>query len=220
MKVLVLFAHPALERSRVNRELIQAARACAGVTFHDLYETYPDLHIDIEREQELLLAHDVYVFQHPFFWYSTPALLKEWQDLVLEHNWAYGHDGRQLRGKITLNVLTAGGPQHAYQAGGFNRFTVRQLLAPWEATAALCGMRFLAPFVVFGALRLAGADVAPHRTRYRHLLQALVDDRLDLERAAAVSQLNDTLDDLIRAPGDPAAGQPPGGERATPSETS
>lgn len=35
--------------------------------------------------------------QHPFYWYSTPALLKEWQDLVLEHGWAYGFRAYQAR---------------------------------------------------------------------------------------------------------------------------
>jgi glutathione-regulated potassium-efflux system ancillary protein KefG len=192
MRVLVLLAHPALERSRVNLGLMRAARDCPGVTLHDLYEEYPDLHIDVGREQELLLGHDVIVFQHPFFWYSVPSILKEWQDLVLEHNWAYGSEGRRLHGKITFNALTAGGPAQAYRQGGYNRFTVRQLLAPWEATAHLCGMRYLAPFVVHGSLRLAAADVDPHAAAYRRLLEALVDERVDLDLAARVECLDDT----------------------------
>jgi glutathione-regulated potassium-efflux system ancillary protein KefG len=204
VKVLVLFAHPALERSRVNRALLRAVRDCPGVTFRDLYEEYPDLHVDVAREQDLLIAHDLVVFQHPFFWYSTPAILKEWQDLVLEHNWAYGNDGRALVGKLTFNVLTAGGPEHAYRTGGYNRFTIRQLLAPWEATASLCGMRFLAPFVVHGSLRLLPADVEPHVRDYQRLLRALVEDRFDVDRAATVERLNADLDTLIRGGGSPA----------------
>jgi putative NADPH-quinone reductase len=84
-RILVLFAHPALERSRVNRRLADAVKNLSGVTFHDLYETYPEFDVDVEREQELLTRADLVVAQHPFFWYSTPALLKQWQDLVLEH---------------------------------------------------------------------------------------------------------------------------------------
>ena len=67
-RILVLFAHPALEKSRVNRRLVQAVRDLDGVTLHDLYEAYPDLDIDVAREQELLTLHDVIVFQHPFYW--------------------------------------------------------------------------------------------------------------------------------------------------------
>jgi len=197
MKVLVLFAHPALERSRVNRRLLTAARDRPGVTFHDLYEAYPDLHIDVRREQELLLGHDVIVFQHPFYWYSTPAIFKEWQDLVLEHNWAYGKEGRALAGKITFNALSAGGPEPAYRPGGYNNFTIRQLLTPYEATAALCHMTYLAPFVVHASLRMSTADIEPHVRDYARVLDALVNDRLDLARAAAVPRLNADIDALV-----------------------
>jgi glutathione-regulated potassium-efflux system ancillary protein KefG len=201
MKVLLLFAHPALEKSRINRTLLRVARGCPGVTVHDLYEEYPDLNIDVGREQALLTAHDACLFQHPFYWYSTPAILKEWQDLVLEHNWAYGRDGRALAGKVTLNVLTAGGPESAYRSGGYNRFTIRQLLAPYEATASLCHMKFLAPFVVHGTLRMSAAQVEPHARDYQRLLKALIGDRIDLERAAAADSLNADLDGLIQPGG-------------------
>jgi glutathione-regulated potassium-efflux system ancillary protein KefG len=198
-KILVLFAHPVLERSRVNRRLVDAIAGLDGVTIHDLYERYPTLGIDVAHEQALLLAHDVFVFQHPFYWYSTPAILKEWQDLVLEHGWAYGAGGTHLKGKITFNAVSTGGPATAYRAGGYNRFTVRQLLAPYDQTAHLCGMRYLAPFVVHAALRVrADDDLAPALAGYRRLIEAVRDDRLDLDRAAAAEQLDD-LDALIRS---------------------
>jgi len=197
-RILILFAHPVLERSRVNRRLLAAVRDVAGVTVHDLYEAYPTLYIDAKREQRLLVDHDVVVFQHPFYWYSTPAILKEWQDLVLEHGWAYGHGGTQLRGKITFNAITTGGPEAAYRRGGYNRFTIRELLAPWDQTAHLCGMRFLAPFAVHAALRIVGdEDVAAARAAYRQLIEALRDERIDLERAASVENLAVSLPSLL-----------------------
>jgi glutathione-regulated potassium-efflux system ancillary protein KefG len=197
-RVLVLFAHPVLERSRVNRRLLDSIRDLDGVTIHDLYEEYPTLDLDVAREQALLLAHDVIVFQHPFYWYSCPAILKEWQDLVLEHGWAYGEGGTQLRGKITLNAITTGGPEAAYRKGGYNRFTMRELLAPWDQTAHLCGMKFLAPFAVHAALKISGdADLAASRAAYVRLIEALRDDRLDLERAAAAENLAQNLDNVL-----------------------
>ena len=199
-RVLVLFAHPVPRRSHVNRRLLAAIQGIEGVHVRDLYAEYPDLDIDVQHEQELLAEHDVLVWQHPFYWYSTPAILKEWQDLVLEHGWAYGHGGTQLRGKLTLNAITTGGPAHAYGRDGYNRFTVRELLAPWDQTAHLCGMRFLAPFVVHASLRLVSDDeLVPHRARYVRLLEALRDDRLDLERAAAADNLAKQLDDVLVA---------------------
>jgi glutathione-regulated potassium-efflux system ancillary protein KefG len=199
-RVLILFAHPVLERSRVNRRLLAAVDGLEGVTVQDLYESYPTMAIDVAREQELLLAHDVFVFQHPFYWYSTPAILKEWQDLVLEHGWAYGVGGTKLHGKIMLNALSAGGPATAYQRSGYNRFTVRELLAPWDQTAHLCGMRYLAPFVVHAALGLRGeAELIPHRDNYLRLIEALRDERVDLDRAARVDNLNSELSAVLRA---------------------
>jgi glutathione-regulated potassium-efflux system ancillary protein KefG len=199
-RVLVLFAHPVLERSRVNRRLVDAIRGVPDVTIHDLYEAYPTLAIDPGREQALLRAHDVIVFQHPFYWYSTPAILKEWQDLVLEHGWAYGPGGTALRGKITLNAITTGGPASSYGRAGHNNFTVRELLVPWEQTARLCQMRFLAPFVVHAALRIVGdADLGARRDAYRRLIEGLRDERIELARAERAQNLVDELDDLFAA---------------------
>jgi glutathione-regulated potassium-efflux system ancillary protein KefG len=196
-KILLLFAHPALERSRVNRRLFDAVREVPGVTAHDLYEVYPRFTMDVRREQALCESHDVIVFQHPFYWYSAPSLLKEWQDLVLELGWAYGPGGKALHGKVTFNVVTTGGAAGAYRPEGRNRFTMRQLLSPFDQTAHLCGMKFLAPLVVHGALSLASdALVKPHAERYVRAIEALRDGTLDLERAAAAEELAPVVDAL------------------------
>jgi glutathione-regulated potassium-efflux system ancillary protein KefG len=198
-RVLILFAHPALEKSRVNRYLARAVEGMPNVTFHDLYEEYPDFQIDVRREQELLLAHDVIVFQHPFYWYSCPALLKEWMDLVLEHGFAYGHNGTALAGKVLLNAITTGGPREAYEATGYNRFTIRQLLTPFDQTANLCGMRYLAPFVIHRSLVISSPEeAAPHALAWRTAVEALADHTLDWDAAAGAERLND----LLTAPGD------------------
>ncbi|MFZ5786262.1 MAG: NAD(P)H-dependent oxidoreductase, partial [Acidobacteriota bacterium] len=68
-KVLILFAHPALQSSRVNRRLVEAVKGIEGVTLRDLYEAYPDFDVDVPHEQSLLERHDLIVLQHPFYWY-------------------------------------------------------------------------------------------------------------------------------------------------------
>ncbi|ETT59992.1 NAD(P)H oxidoreductase [Paenibacillus sp. FSL H8-457] len=84
MKTLVIVAHPGLhEGSRINRELTETVGHHPEVTVHDLYQRYPDGIIDIAAEQQLLLRHDRIVFQFPFWWYSSPPLLKHWFDEVL-----------------------------------------------------------------------------------------------------------------------------------------
>ena len=202
-RILIQLAHPLLEQSRATRHLMDAAAAVDGVTINDLYERYPTFDIDPRAEQARLVAHDVIVFQHPFFWYSVPALLKQWQDLVLAHGWAYGAGGLALRRKLTVNVITTGGPASAYQRTGYNRFTMRELLLPWEQTAYLCGMRYLAPFVVHGATRgLDDAGLARHVGHYRRLLIALRDHELDIRGARGASNLADDLPGLLRPAGE------------------
>lgn len=175
-RILILFAHPALQTSRIHRRLIPAVRELEGVTFHDLYEAYPDFDIDVAAEQTSLRAHDVIVLQHPLYWYSTPALLKEWQDLVLEYGFAYGPGGTALHGKTLVNALTAGGAAEAYQRGGHNHFTVRELLAPIEQTARLCGMTYLPPFTIHGTVRLIDpAAIDAHAEGYRRFILNLRD---------------------------------------------
>ena len=190
-KILILFAHPALEKSRVNKHLTQAVKGMKGVYFHDLYQEYPDFHIDVKREQELLMQHDIIIFHHPFFWYSTPAILKEWQDLVLEHGWAYGSQGNALKGKLFMNVITTGGKEMAYHAEGYNRLTVRQLLAPLELSVNLCKMVFLAPFIVHGTHSITPEDIARYKTDYSELILALQENRVDVDTARKLNRIND-----------------------------
>ena len=83
-----------------------------------------------------------------------------------------------------------GGPASAYRSEGYNRFTIRELLSPYDQTANLCGMRFLAPFVAHSALRTATARVDTHLASYRRLVEALRDDRIDLEAAARAERIN------------------------------
>jgi len=196
-RILILFAHPTIRRSRVNRRLVAAARSVGGVTVHDLYEAYPDLDINVRREQELLAACEVVVFQHPFYWYSTPAILKEWQDLVLEHGWAFGHGGNALRDKQSLSAVSTGAGEDAYCRQGANHFTLGELLSPIAQMASLCGMVYLPPFVVHGTHRLLEAEMDRHARDYRRVLEGLRDGRLDIEAARRMPRINSDLDRLL-----------------------
>ena len=182
--VLLTMAHPALERSRANRALAKAAKGLEGVTFHDLYETYPDFAIDIEAEQERLLAHDVIAVQFPLYWYATPALLKEWFDLVWLHGFAYGLDGNALAGKRLFAACTTGGAAKAYHAHGYNRFSMDEFLRPLEQTAYLCGMVWETPFVVHGAAIKDDEELKAEALRYRARVASLMTAPADAELGA------------------------------------
>jgi glutathione-regulated potassium-efflux system ancillary protein KefG len=193
VRILVLFAHPALQKSRVNVRLLAAIRELDGITVHDLYEEYPTFEIDVAREQQLLVEHDVIVLQHPFYWYNCPALLKEWLDLVLEHGFAYGPGGTKLAGKSLLSAITTGGPEDAYSRTGHNHFTLRELLAPFEQTARLCGMNWLPPFAIHGTHRRDETVMDGHLSDYRRVLGALRDRKISAPTVANLPRLNADL---------------------------
>jgi glutathione-regulated potassium-efflux system ancillary protein KefG len=192
-KILILFAHPRFEKSKTNRALLKNIEQLQGVTLNDLYEQYPDFNIDVDREKELLLAHQIIIWHHPFYMYSAPALLKQWIDLVLEYGWAHGKDGDFLKNKIIFNAITSGGTREVYAANGYNRFTMKEFLVPFEQTATLCKMIYLPPFTVQGTHLLTGETLKHHVELYSTLLDRLVRGNFDIEAMKKVEFLNDWL---------------------------
>lgn len=169
-KILVLFAHPKFEHSEANQELIRAISGLENVQIQDLYELYPDFDINIQKEQELLFEAEVVIWQHPFYWYSCPPLLKQWIDLVLEFGWAYGPGGIYLKNKFILNAITSGGTQETYSPQGRNIYTISELLRPFEQTAKLCGMNYLPYFQIGGTHRITPEELKQKALSYRDLI--------------------------------------------------
>lgn len=179
MKILILHAHPRSGTSVVQRAMLKAVSGLEGVSLVDLYASYPDFGIDVAAEQRRLLDHDLIVLQHPFYWYSSPAILKEWQDLVLENGWAYGPGGTRLAGRYLLSAISTGGSEAAYHHEGRNRFEIAELLSPFNQTAYLCSMAYLAPFVIHSGRRMPAAELSAAAEAYRDLIVGLRDGRID-----------------------------------------
>ena len=198
-QLIVYYAHPGHKHSHVNRFMARAAVRVSNITFVDLYADYPRFDIDVDIEQRRLLDHDVILFQFPVFWYSTPSIIKEWQDLVLEYGFAYGREGTALNGKLFLCAITAGGKEEAYQTDGFNHFKIGELLQPIEQMARLTGMKYLPPFALFGARSAVEENrIDEHVAQWRNLLTALVNETLDPAGAEGLETLDYRLDTMIK----------------------
>lgn len=188
-RILVYYAHPGARFSKANTQMAAVAQQQRDITFVDLYARYPRQNIDVDAEQRLLLDHDVIVFQFPMFWYSTPSLIKEWLDLVLEYGFAYGTSGTKLAGKTMLLAISTAGPEHAYSESGYQTYPLRTFLTPLEQTARLCHMRFAPPFVLHGAQQADPSEITAHAQAYGRLLSALRDETLDLAAIAAAGPI-------------------------------
>ena len=160
--IVVIYAHPAPRRSRVNHPLAEALAELPHVAVRELYSLYVDYDIDVVAEQRLLSTAETVVLLFPVRWYSVPALLKLWLDDVLEMGWAYGPGGTALRGKSVLAVVSAGGQADAYGPDGTHGHPIGDFLLPLEQTALQCGMSWMPPIVLHDADRADTDAVALH----------------------------------------------------------
>lgn len=188
-RILIQFAHPAFERSTVNRALIAAASNLNGVTVNDLYEHYPHFSINVDREQTLLLEADLIVWQFPTMWYSVPPLLRQWQDDVLQCSFAYGK-GNQLAGKALMLCTTTGGARPDYKQKALHGAPLDNYLAATRQTARFCQLHYLSPHIVYGASSYTSReDVEPLAEDYARLLVALRESQSDWQQLAKIEDL-------------------------------
>ena len=192
-KILIIFAHPLLEKSVVNRALIEAIPKNEHITFRDLYELYPNFDVDVEAEQKQLAAHDIIIWQHPIYWYSCPPLLKQWIDMVLEYNWAYGKLGNALQGKFLFQTITTGGSGENYTEMGRDKYTMMELLEPFNQTARVCKMHYLPPFVVHGTHRISAEEIIKESDQFSKLLNHLLHYQIDIIEFEGFNYLNNWL---------------------------
>lgn len=172
MKIMVLAAHPNMNKSRANQTLLLELNKHANIVIRDLYQEYAGWSIDVEREQQLLLQFERVVFQFPFYWYSCPPLLKKWFDDVLTFGWAFGSGGDNLKGKEFMVATTTGGPENAYRSGGDDWFTISELLRPIQRTIAKCNGTYLPAFVTYNADRGKDDYLMQEAKKYAKHIQA------------------------------------------------
>jgi glutathione-regulated potassium-efflux system ancillary protein KefG len=192
-RILILFFHPLFHKSRVNKELLRAIADLEGVHTRIMYDLYPDFHIHMKTEQELLQEYDIIIWQHPMYWYSSPSLLKEWIDITLAHGFAYGKKGKALEGKKIMTAITVGGRRDIYREDGARKYRIPQLLAPFEQTVTLCNMDYLPPFVVHGTHQLETEGIGDAGAHFRRVIQKMRDDLPDDKLLKEHEYMNDII---------------------------
>ncbi len=178
-RILILYAHEHHETSQINRPMVDAARDMDGITFVDLYREYPDFKINQEIETKRLFDHDIIIFQFPMHWYSTPAILKEYQDKIILAEHAYSPEGKAFVGKYFFCALSTGGTPENFGPGSRNNYSVLEFLRPQEQTMRAVGMTYLPPYVIYGA-RFVHEEgrLEPHLKGWVELLEGLRDGKL------------------------------------------
>lgn len=188
--ILIVFAHPAISESKIHKALLPGLADKEYITLHKIYDHYPDFLIDEEREMMLLDAHDIIVWQFPVFWFSGPALLKQWMDVVLRFNWAYGPKGNALKDKWVFNAISTGDAKETFCKGGENDCSIQDYIKPFSQSAKLCKMNYLPPFWVDNSYKISKEELSKSRLMYHTLLEGLANEQWTLEEIQKHTFLN------------------------------
>ncbi len=133
----MILAHPKIEESIGNKIISDCIATSENCEVRHLDKLYPDFKIDIKAEQEALLNADTIIFQYPLFWYSTPAILKEWIDQVIQYGFAFGADSYKLAGKKMIVSFTIGSPVKDYP-----REIIEKITFHLQGLAKYCKMEY------------------------------------------------------------------------------
>jgi putative NADPH-quinone reductase len=174
MSVVVNVFHPDLRRSRVNRIWAEFLLH-EGVKVRDMSRIAPSGSYDVALEQSICDEADLIVLQSPLYWYSAPAMMKQWIEDVLIYGWAYG-DQYALQGKKWLSAISVGGREEEYTSAGSRGYSVSEFLRPLERTAAFVKMEWTEPYLLYGSGYVSEAEIAascePYLRRIRALTQS------------------------------------------------
>ena len=101
---------------------------------------------------------DLMIWQFPLWWFGLPGILKGWADRVFAMGRTYGgerfYEKGVFQGKRAVLSVTTGGPEAAYQKGGWNG-DIHAILRPVQrGFLRFTGWDVLAPHLVYAPVRV------------------------------------------------------------------
>lgn len=148
MKTLVIVSHPEYDNSMTESFLQQCQNDIDEVDWLVLDHLTNNYEFDVDKEQKRLIKYDRILFQFPMYWYSSPALLKKYEDDIFTRSFTYANEDGKLKGKELGIITTLGEPLKNYTVGGSEGFSINEILKPYQALAFKSGMKFIKPFMV------------------------------------------------------------------------
>lgn len=142
-KNLIILAHPKIEESIGNKIISELTAKEQNVEVRHLDKLYPSFKIDIKAEQEALLTARNIIFQYPLYWYSTPAILKEWIDQVFQYGFAFGQESALNDKKIFISLTIGSDPDY------YNDDVMEKILFPIKGLTEYCNLTYGGEVVSF-----------------------------------------------------------------------
>ena len=174
MKKLIIVAHPDIQESVINKRWVEELKKDPEqFAVHNIYNSYPDWNIDVEKEQKLIEEYNTILFQYPMYWFNCPPLLKKYMDDVFTHGWAYGSKGDKLKGKKFAIAISTGIETEEFQLGGKYHVTLDQLLQPFKTMAQFCRMEYKGHFTLDDSHNVTPDRLEKSAQKYVKFIQAI-----------------------------------------------
>ncbi|MFL9834610.1 NAD(P)H-dependent oxidoreductase [Chryseobacterium terrae] len=165
-KTLVVFAHPYLEHSNSNVEIINFYVRHQHFTLRDLYEEYPDFHIAAFRERKRLHEYDRFIFQFPIIWFGIPPLLKLWIDEVFDRNWITEDGKNPLENKEVFIVVTTGGKERSFSKEGTYKYTIDEIISGLIVSLRVFNANIKNITIVYEANKLSKKEIILQKKKF------------------------------------------------------
>lgn len=138
---LFVVGNPYAAKSTFIDSLLPAIQD-AGWSHLELSQAAHEGVFNVFAHQSMVESADVITLHFPLYWYSAPALVKQWLDELLTPGWAFPAEQSKLKGKKLVISVTTGAPLSSYSQDGSNGITLNEVLVPFERTAHYCGMQW------------------------------------------------------------------------------
>lgn len=169
-KTLVLFAHPYLEHSKSNVELVNFYVRHQHYDFRDLYEEFPDFHIPAFRERKRIRDYERIIFHFPLIWFGIPPLLKLYIDEVFDIKWMLERKENPLQGKEAVILVTAGSKEENFGKKGIYEYTIEEMISGLLITLKTNKINITDFLCIYDAENLSKKDIINHKHNFQNIL--------------------------------------------------
>lgn len=166
-KIVLLLSHPDLSQSVANKALLNVAGSFPEVQVINLYDRV----FDVDSQVKAIDKAFAVIFQFPFYWAAAPSQMKKWIDEVFTSI----AKTEIVKNKPLLVVTTTASEYDAYRSGGRNKFTIDELLRPYQMLANHSGMIWQTPLAVYG---MAAPDAPQNLEKGAEEYRKKIDDLL------------------------------------------
>ena len=167
----MLFAHPYLEYSQSNKQLLNYYVRHHHYTFKDLYEEYPDFHIPAFRERKKIVLYDRIIFHFPLIFFGIPPLLKLWIDEVFDIAWRLDASENPMKGKEAVILITAGSKKELFGRDGAYHYTIQEMISGLLVTLKTNEIKLVDILPIYNAENINKKQIIAHKLDFEKILE-------------------------------------------------